>query len=320
MSEGPRTLGRVPTDELLTSAPPGPVTPCAVPGTEPGTEAGAVAPAARRRPGLSPSRANDFLQCPLLFRFRVVDRLPEPPSAAAVRGTLVHGVLENLYDAPAGTRTPQTARALLPQEWARLVAERPEVVEVLEDPDELDAWFAGAGALLDTYFTLEDPNRLEPAERELAVSTLLDDGLELRGIVDRLDVAPDGAIRIVDYKTGKSPREGYEGGALFQMRFYALVVSRLRDRPPAMLQLVYLGDGVVLRHRPDPAELGTTERRVRAIWAGIRSAAESGRWQPRTSALCGWCAHQQLCPAFGGEPPAVPEGAVELALGVTPRS
>ncbi|NKY41704.1 PD-(D/E)XK nuclease family protein, partial [Cellulomonas septica] len=37
------------------------------------------------RPGLSPSRANDFLQCPLLFRFRVVDRLPEPPSAAAAR-------------------------------------------------------------------------------------------------------------------------------------------------------------------------------------------------------------------------------------------
>lgn len=285
-----------------------------------GTGATAAEPGTRRRPGLSPSRANDFLQCPLLFRFRVVDRLPEPPSAAAVRGTLVHAVLENLYDAPAGTRTPQAARALLPQEWARLVDERPEVVEVLDDPADVEAWFAGAGSLLDTYFTLEDPNRLEPAERELAVSTLLDDGPELRGIVDRLDVAPDGAIRIVDYKTGRSPREGYESGALFQMRFYALVVSRLRGRPPAMLQLVYLGDGVVLRHRPDPAELATTERRVRAIWAGIRSAAESGRWQPRTSALCGWCAHQTVCPAFGGEPPAVPEGAVELALGVTPRS
>ncbi|MBC7289730.1 MAG: PD-(D/E)XK nuclease family protein [Actinotalea sp.] len=275
---------------------------------------------ARRRPGLSPSRANDFLQCPLLFRFRTIDRLPEPPSAAAVRGTLVHAVLENLYDAPAGTRTPATARALLPQEWERLVADRPEVVEVLEDPADVEAWFAGAGALLDTYFTLEDPNRLEPAERELAVATELDDGPELRGIVDRLDVAPDGAIRIVDYKTGRSPREGFESGALFQMRFYALVVSRLRDRPPAMLQLVYLGDGVVLRHRPDPAELATTERRIRAIWAGILAAAESGRWLPRQSALCGWCAHQALCPAFGGEPPAVPEGAVELTLGVRPAS
>lgn len=297
MSVAPRTLGGVPTDELVTPLP----TPM-------------------RRPGLSPSRANDFLQCPLLFRFRVVDRLPEPPSAAAVRGTLVHAVLENLYDAPAGSRTPEAARALLPQEWARLVDERPDVVEVLEDPADVTAWFAGAGALLDTYFTLEDPNRLEPAERELAVSTTLEDGLELRGIVDRLDVAPDGAIRIVDYKTGRSPREGFESGPLFQMRFYALVVSRLKGRPPAMLQLVYLGDGVVLRHTPDPAELVTTERRVRAIWAGILAAAETGRWQPRTSALCGWCAHQSLCPAFGGEPPEVSVEAVERALGVTPRA
>lgn len=302
----------------MTPAPPH--TAASAGGTEHAAGRPPVEPGNRRRPGLSPSRANDFLQCPLLFRFRVVDRLPEPPSPAAVRGTLVHAVLENLYDAPAGARTPAAARSLLPQAWSRLVEERPEAVEVLDDPEDVEAWFAGAGALLDTYFTLEDPNRLEPAERELAVSTLLDDGLELRGIVDRLDVAPDGAIRIVDYKTGKSPREGYESGALFQMRFYALVVSRLRDRPPAMLQLVYLGDGVVLRHRPDPAELATTERRVRAIWSGIRSAAEAGRWQPRTSALCGWCAHQDLCPAFGGEPPVVPEGAVELALGVTPRA
>lgn len=59
---------------------------------------------APRRPALSPSRANDFMQCPLLFRYRVVDRLPEPPSSAAARGTLVHAVLERLYDAPLGDR------------------------------------------------------------------------------------------------------------------------------------------------------------------------------------------------------------------------
>ncbi|MFZ1669602.1 MAG: PD-(D/E)XK nuclease family protein, partial [Candidatus Nanopelagicales bacterium] len=43
---------------------------------------------------LSPSRASDFLTCPLLFRFRAIDRIPERPSSAAVRGTLVHAVLE----------------------------------------------------------------------------------------------------------------------------------------------------------------------------------------------------------------------------------
>jgi len=274
-------------------------------------------PARARTPGLSPSRANDYLQCPLLFRFRVVDRLPEPPSAAAVRGTLVHAVLERLFDLPAGARTPDAARALLEPCWEALVAERPDCVDLVADGDR-EAWFAQAATLLETYFTLEDPNRLQPAERELAVATDLDGELELRGIIDRLDVAPNGAVRIVDYKTGRSPGQGYESAALFQMRFYAAVLQRLRGTVPAMLQLIYLGDGTVLRHEPDAAELATTEAKVRAIWGGIRTAARTGAWQPRPSALCGWCAHQALCPAFGGVPPEVDPEAVARATGVTP--
>lgn len=300
----PTYPGRVPE----TTAPPRPGT-TSIDGTE---------PSETRVPGLSPSRANDYLQCPLLFRFRVVDRLPEPPSAAAVRGTLVHAVLENLYDLPAAERTAPAARAMLPEQWERLVAERPECVEVLDDPEDLRAWFAQAGELVDTYFTLEDPQRLEPESREVRVDVPLEDGPALRGVVDRIDVAPDGAIRIVDYKTGRSPRAGFESGALFQMRFYALVVSRLRDVVPAMLQLVYLGDGTLLRHVPSPNELVTTERRIRAIWSGIQAAGASGDWRPRPGPLCDWCAHRSLCPAFGGTPPEVDPAAVERALGVTP--
>ncbi|WNB86845.1 PD-(D/E)XK nuclease family protein [Cellulomonas sp. ATA003] len=271
-----------------------------------------------RRPGLSPSRANDYMQCPLLFRFRVVDKLPEPASEAAARGTLVHAVLERLYDAPAGERTVEAARAMLPAEWDRLRETEPRLAELFTSSDQVSAWLAGAGDLLGTYFTLENPTRLEPHERELFIESQLDDGPLLRGIVDRLDVAPNGAVRVVDYKTGRSPRAGYEGNALFQMRFYALVLWRSTGEVPRMLQLVYLGDGQVLRHEPGEAELVTTERRVRWLWESIQRTARSGEWKPRTSALCGWCAHQSLCPAFGGTPPPVPAGAVEVALGVRP--
>lgn len=272
-----------------------------------------------RRPGLSPSRANDFAQCPLLFRFRVVDRLPEPPSAAATRGTLVHAVLERLFDAPAGGRTLEHAHALLPEEWAALRVAHPEYAELFGTDDDT-AWLTTAAELLRTYFSLEDPNRLEPAARELVVESQLEDGPLLRGIVDRLDEAPDGSLRVVDYKTGKSPRQGYEGSALFQMRFYGLVIWRTRGVIPRMLQLVYLGDGQVIRHEPREAELATVEARIRTTWDQIRTTAVAGDWQPRTSALCGWCAHQSRCPAFGGLPPQIPDGAVELTLGVVPRT
>ncbi len=283
----------------------------------PDTEAAPAVPP-RSRPGLSPSRANDYLQCPLLFRFRVIDRLPEPPSAAAVRGTMVHAVLERLFDLPAGQRTQEAAVDSLPAIWDALVREDPARVEVLPSAEDLEPWFATARDLLATYFTLEDPNRLQPAERELAVRISLEDDLELRGIVDRLDVAPDGALRVVDYKTGRSPRAGYESSALFQMRFYALLLSRLRGRVPAMLQLIYLGDGVVVRHVPDEAELESTERRVRAIWGSVQASAREDSWSPKKGPLCGWCAHQAVCPAFGGTPPPLDPGRVEVAIGVRP--
>ena len=265
---------------------------------------------------LSPSRAGDFMQCPLLYRFRVVDRLPEAPSPAAVRGTVVHAVLERLFDLPRPDRTLEAARGLLPAQWSRVREEAPELSALFDgDAEAVTAWLSGAEALLARWFELEDPTRLEPADRELYVETTLDDGLMLRGYVDRVDVAPDGRIRVVDYKTGRAPRESYEAKALFQMKFYALVLWRLRGTVPSVLQLVYLGSGEILRYEPEEADLLATERKVKALWAAIARAAETGDWRASPSRLCDWCDHKPLCPAHGGTPPPLPDGALEIVLG-----
>jgi putative RecB family exonuclease len=281
---------------------------------EPGAEPAAnldVVPAAPgvdepRAPALSPSRAGDFMTCPLLYRFRVIDRLPEPPSPAAVRGTLVHAVLERLFDRPSAERTPQAAHALLAPEWDRLVAESPELTTLFAGQPEKEAWLTEVVGMLDRYFTMEDPTRIEPAERELYVETTIDTGLRLRGYVDRVDVAAGGAVRIVDYKTGTAPREEFEARALFQMKFYALVLWRIRGEVPRLLQLMYLGNGEILRYQPDEADLRATERKIQALWRAIERAMESGDWRPRRSRVCDWCAHQAICPQFGGTPPPLP--------------
>lgn len=265
---------------------------------------------------LSPSRAGDFMACPLLYRFRTIDKLPEPPAPEAVRGTVVHKVLEDLFDLPAAERTPGRARELLGPTWADMVAAFPEVAGMFGDegPDVAE-WLASCGDVLDRYFTLEDPRRLEPAERELYVETLLDSKLLLRGFVDRIDIAPDGAIRVVDYKTSRSPGENFEAKALFQMRFYALVLWRTRGVVPAMLQLVYLGNGEMLRYVPDERDLLATERKIEAIWQAIRLADESGDWQPSPGWMCRMCAHQALCPAYGGTPPPLPSASDQRGEG-----
>ena len=264
------------------------------------------AQAAEKVWSLSPSRAADFLTCPLLYRFRVVDRLPEAPSQAMARGTLVHAVLERLFDEPAAGRNPQAAAALIAPEWDRLVAAEPELAELFADPAEHAAWLEQAGAMIDRYFTLEDPTRLEPAHRELHVQAELASGLRLRGYIDRLDVSANGEVRIVDYKTGTAPRADFEARALFQMRFYALVLWRTSGTVPRLLQLMYLGNGEIVRYAPDEADLLATERKIEALWRAIERARAAGDWRPRPSKLCDWCAHQALCPSFGGTPPPLP--------------
>lgn len=254
------------------------------------------------------------MQCPLLYRFRVVDRLPEEPSPAAARGTLVHAVLERLFDAPAAERTVDAALALLEPQWAALVEQEPELAVLIgEESADEQAWLRDAGELVQRWFALEDPTRLEPAERELYVEAEID-GLTLRGYIDRLDEAPGDLLRVVDYKTGRSPSEFFEAKALFQMKFYALVLWRTRGVVPKMLQLVYLGNSEIVRYVPEEADLLATERKVKALWQAIERAAVSGDWRPHRTRLCDWCSHQDLCPEFGGTPPPLPEHAVGLAL------
>ena len=260
---------------------------------------------------LSPSRALDFQSCPLLYRFRVIDRLPEPPSPAAVRGTLVHSVLEALYDLPAQQRTLDEAIDLVAPQWDVLIAERPEVVGMLAEAGTESAdWLRGAGDLVESYFAMEDPTRLEPAARELQVQAELPSGLVLRGFVDRLDRAPTGQVRVVDYKTGKAPGcgvrgEGHVPDALLRT---GPVAHARRAAHRAAAHVPVHGRCAALRtRRGRPAGHGAQDRR--AVDGHRTGDGQTGDWRERKSALCGWCAHQALCPAWGGTPPPLPDTA-----------
>lgn len=281
---------------------------------------------------LSPSRASDFLTCPLLYRLRSIDRLPEPPGVAAARGTLVHAVLERLFDVPAAQRTPDVAAGFIPQQWEELTREQPHLAPLLfgpedawqrwlddealaaPDPAAVTAFLGEARSFVDRYFALEDPTRLEPAEREVSVTCELPSGLVLRGIIDRVDRAPNGAVRVVDYKTGRAPGAGWEAKALFQMRFYGLVLWRRSGQLPARLQLLYLGSGERISIDPTEAELVATERKVQALWETIAAATRDGQWPARPSKLCSWCSFQSLCPEYGGTPPPLPPAPVTSSV------
>lgn len=267
------------------------------------------------RPALSPSRATDFKQCPLLYRFRAIDRLPEATSAAQLRGSVVHAALEQLYGLPAGLRSPDTARSLVQRAWDQMVASEPELAGEL-DPGQPTQLLEDARALVSGYYRLEDPTRFDPQCCEQRVEVELADGTLLRGYIDRIDVAATGELRVVDYKTGKAPpaaRALAEFKAMFQMKFYAVALFRSRGVPPTRLRLIYLADGQLLDYSPDRDELLRFEKTLMAIWRAIQSAGETGDFRPNPSRLCDWCPHQQRCPAFGGTPPPYPGWPTEPA-------
>jgi putative RecB family exonuclease len=181
-----------------------------------------------------------------------------------------------------------------------------------DDGAEFAEWLQSARGLVANYFALEDPRRLEPAAREEFVEVVLD-GLRLRGYIDRLDVSPAGDLRVVDYKTGAIPREAFEAKALFQMKFYALVLWRLRGVVPRQLRLIYLADTDTLNYQPEQSELEMFEKTLQAIWKAIAKASLTGDFRPSPSRLCGWCSYHELCPAQGGTPPPFPADALASA-------
>jgi putative RecB family exonuclease len=281
------------------------------------------------RPALSPSRAADFKQCPLLYRFRAIDRLPEPTSQAQLRGSVVHAALEELYSLPAPERVPDAAISLLDSAADRVLAADPELAAGISD-EQRSVLLAEAKALLSGYYRLEDPTRFDPQSCEQRIEVELADGTLLRGFIDRIDVAATGELRVVDYKTGKAPPEARalaEFKAMFQMKFYAVALLRSRGVLATRLRLLYLADEQILDYSPDLDELLRFEKTLIAIWRAIQSAGATGDFRASPSRLCNWCAHQSHCPAFGGTPPPYPgwperlqEGGEDAVLQHRPES
>lgn len=260
---------------------------------------------------LSPSRAGDYKQCPLLYRFRAIDKLPEPKTIAQVKGTLVHAVLENLHALPREERTYPVAVKMLKPEWAKMLAADEELHELVPE-DSLIDFLVEARSLVKGYFMMENPGGFDARECEMYVNTVLPNGVPVRGFIDRVDVADSGEVRVVDYKTGKKPLPRFSEQARFQMLFYALVWWRLYDTIPTQLRLMYLKVSDDMTLSPSPTELNYFERDLGELWAKITRDVETGHFAPKTSKLCDWCAHQALCPAFGGTPPEYPAGVVEV--------
>lgn len=256
---------------------------------------------------LSPSKVSSFRDCALAFRFSAIDRLYEPPTLPAAKGTLVHRALELLLALEPEARTPEAALALLPQaEVDVLDGEEYSALELTAE--ERVAFVAQAAVLVDKYFQLEDPRTIEPEGLELMLEAEVG-GVRLRGIIDRLERDADGRLVVTDYKTGRAPGEGRARTQMTGVHLYSLMCERWFGRRPVRVQLLHLAEPVAIIAEPSDQSTRGLSRRLEAVWQAVETACEREDFRPRPSSRCGWCAFQRWCPAFGGDPAAA---AVDL--------
>ncbi len=249
---------------------------------------------------LSPSKVSSFTDCALAFRFSVIDRLPEPPSVAATKGSLVHAALERLHLLAPAERTLDAALACL-DEAAGALVDHPEYTGLDLGDDDAAAFRADAADLVRNYFRLEDPARVRTIGLELQVEAEID-GIRLRGIIDRLELDDDGELVVTDYKTGAAPSEHHERKRLAGVHIYSLLCEQLLGRRPRAVQLLYLRSPLAITTRPSDRSTRGTRRTLSAVWQAVERACEREDFRPQTSRLCDYCAFQAYCPAFGGDP------------------
>lgn len=249
---------------------------------------------------LSPSSIGAFTTCPLAFRFSYVDRLPEPPSAPASKGTLVHRALERLMLREPPERTLDAALHDL-TEAADELASHPEFAGLELSDDELERFRADAEMLVRRYFDLEDPTKVRPIGLELKLTADLE-RVTLRGVIDRLELDDDGELVVTDYKTGRSPSERWEQRSLAGVHLYSLLCENALGRRPVRVQLLYLSEPEAIIATPNTPSVRGVEVRAAAVMEAVRRACAADDFRPRTGPLCDFCSFREFCPEFGGDP------------------
>jgi putative RecB family exonuclease len=234
------------------------------------------------------------------FRFSSVQRLPEPPGVAATRGSIVHRALELLFELPHAERLPAALQNTLATALDEYATDPDYVGLQLNEADAVK-FRKECDTLIEKYFEMEDPAQIREIGLEIRMAAEVG-SLELRGIIDRLELDENGDLIVTDYKTGRAPSGRYEQKSLAGVHFYSFLCEAVLGKRPAKIRLMYLSNGETIETTPSAQSVRFINTRTNAVWKAIERACITGDFRPNQSKLCDWCSFQQWCPAFGGNP------------------
>jgi DNA helicase-2/ATP-dependent DNA helicase PcrA len=215
----------------------------------------------------------DYARCPKRFYWSTVRPLPRFSGPAARLGTRVHAWIERRSAGQEALFELEEVPDLSPEE----LTGEPGREERLRD------------AFLASRFATAPPLY---AERPFLLRV---DGHVVSGRIDAVFGAPDGPWEVVDYKTGRAPRED-DPNADIQLDVYALACVEVFGKRPEDLTLTYFYLATGEESRRAAGDLGEVRARVSAWLQGIAE----GDFAPEPGDMCRWCDFLSFCDAGRG--------------------
>ena len=230
----------------------------------------------------SPSAADTFESCPRKWHAKYVLKVADEAGPAAEVGTMTHELLEELCVNPPGGRTPEAAKVISDRLWADMQLNQRRL-----------AWGHVVRALQNLEVTHGD---VVSVEERLRVDLA---GVPFLGMLDRVDALPSGAVRVLDYKTGK--RNAGRGNVYLlpkkrTLMLYAAAYEAVHGRPVQEAALVWTATGKVDDFDVDDVEIAGAVRWLRMMWGELEHAVEVDEFEARPGPLCSWCPAAGDCP------------------------
>ena len=247
----------------------------------------------RGRRRLSPSDALGYDRCPRQFAFGRLLEVGADGSPHLTFGALIHTVLENAERQAAGEERPSTLDEALTHLDSQIS------LHDFGTDSQRHAWLRRARELLEKLYTTWPQPAGTPVLLEHPVGLELG-GTTWRGRIDRIERNPDGSLRVVDYKTGKSAPTTEEARNSLQLGFYYLASNAdpaITEHGPVTGAEFWFPHAparkvTVRRFGPD------REAEIRRRLEEVARLIHEEDWMPRPGRACGRCEVRLVCPAW----------------------
>jgi putative RecB family exonuclease len=234
---------------------------------------------------LSYSRIDAYETCPARYKFQYEDRVPGRPSPVLSFGDSLHQALYHFHNRPVPVAPSlEELHELLDAVW---------VSNGFESESEERMYLDHGRQILAQYHRENAETYRIPAALEHRF-TIDVDGVQIQGVIDRMDRLPGGGYEIVDYKTNRRLPPMSRIDSDLQLSIYWLAAREIWGIEPERLTLYYLLPGQRMSTTRTPEQADELRRRISVVAERIAA----GKFEPRENPLCNWCDYQALCPVF----------------------